>query len=146
MTASSARWWSELQTFRPVDALLRNFVFYLLPAVLFLVAAAVYAWRPRHRPAQLMLAVSALLTAGTGSDPLGLRVIDLAGGRGVGFYVVSEIANCLMWSSLLYFALIFPEPPVRLARRPHLFGRSTPCRFCFTRAAWSWWVGPPPLR
>ena len=110
----------RLQTFRPVDALQRNFVFYLMPAVLFLVAALVYAWRPRHRPAQLMLAVAALLTAGTGSDPLGLRVIDLAGGRGVSFYVVSEIANCLMWSSLLYFALIFPEPPNRLARRPYL--------------------------
>jgi signal transduction histidine kinase len=109
-----------LAAFPLLRALTANLTVYVLPAVLFVVAGVVFARRPLDRAAQLMLAVAVLLTAGTGAWPLGLRVIDLAGGRGVWPYVGSEICNMVMWAALLHFALVFPEPASALRKQPWL--------------------------
>src|SRR5262249_18004810 len=31
-----------------------------------------------------------------------------------------EICNALMWATFMHFALVFPQPPARLSRRPRL--------------------------
>jgi two-component system, NarL family, sensor kinase len=111
-----------LQAFPAWSCLAANANVYVLPAVLFVVAAVVFMRRPYDRAAQLMLAVAAFLTAGTGAWPLGLRVIDLAGGRGVWPYVGSEISNMLMWAALVHFTLVFPEPAPIVRRHPWLTG------------------------
>lgn len=107
-----------LQPFPLWERLRSSWDIYVLLAVLFAVGAVVFLRRPRDRAAQLLLAVAAFNTAGTAAFPLGLRVIDLAGGRGVWVFVVSEISNALMWAAFLHFALVFPEPLPWLRRHP----------------------------
>lgn len=110
----------QLHEFDMPKALWQNLDIYLLPLVLFAVAALVLFHQPRERSGQLMLAAAVFYTAGTDSLPMGVRVIDLAGGRGVWPYVCSEIFNNLLWGTLLHFAITFPEPLALLGRRPRL--------------------------
>jgi signal transduction histidine kinase len=110
----------RLHDFDVPGAFMNNVVVYALPLVLLAVAMFVFVQRPRDRAAQLMLALAVFLIAGTGEWPLGLRAIDIAGGRGVWPYIGSDIANALMWGVWTHFAVVFPQPPRRLAARPRL--------------------------
>ncbi len=107
-----------LQPFPLWERLRSSWDIYVLLAVLFAVGAVVFLRRPRDRAAQLLLAVAAFSTGATASFPLGLRVIDLAGGRGVWIHVVSETSSALMWAAFLHFTLVFPEPQPWLRRHP----------------------------
>lgn len=95
---------------------------YAVPVVLLLVGTYVFLRRPRVRAAQLMVACGSLLLAGTVSSPEGPRLIDLFGARSLTIFAVGEIANCLMWSALLHFALTFPEPSRLIKHRPLMVG------------------------
>lgn len=111
-----------LQPFPLWERLRSSWDTYVLLAVSFAVGAVVFLRRPRDRAAQLILAVPAFNIAGTAAFPLGLRVIDLAGGRGVWVFVVAEISNALMWATFLHFTLVFPEPLPWLRRHPTAVG------------------------
>jgi two-component system NarL family sensor kinase len=108
----------DLQPFPLALALSANLLVYALPLMILSVAIVVYARRPGDPAARQMLLVAPLFTVGTAAWPLGLRAIDLAGGRSVWPYLIGDVANCLMWAALLHFALVFPEPVPALVRHP----------------------------
>ncbi|MFC7724889.1 ATP-binding protein [Nocardioides sp. GCM10028917] len=78
-------------------------------------------WRRSGDPAaRALLSLAVVVPIGMTAFPLGLQVVDLAGGRGVWPYVVGEVANALAWGSMLFFACAFPEPMQSLRDRPWL--------------------------
>ncbi len=76
--------------------------------------------RPRDTAARVFLATGGLVPAGMSAFPLGLQAVDFAGGGGVWTYLVGDLANCLVWGSLLLLTLEFPVPIGAFLRRPWL--------------------------
>ncbi|GAA3616204.1 sensor histidine kinase [Microlunatus ginsengisoli] len=89
-----------------------------LPLPLCMAAAGAFVFwrRPRDPAAATMLAASTFVAMGSTSFPLGVQVIDLAGGRGVWPHVVGDISNTFAWGSVLLFALLFPSPNPAIMR------------------------------
>lgn len=89
-----------------------------LLVLLFVVAAFVYLRRPDDPAARGLFAVAALVPWGATAWPLGTQVIDLANGPRLWPFLVGDVANCLLWSGVLHFALVFPNPHGLLGRWP----------------------------
>jgi len=87
-----------------------------LAVTLYLVATFVIVRRPRQPAARALYGLAVLLPVSCTTFPLGVQVVELAGAR-VWPSVVGDVANCLLWATLLNFALVFPEPAGSAARR-----------------------------
>ncbi|MGK5173099.1 histidine kinase [Geodermatophilus sp. CPCC 205761] len=93
-----------------LEAVRANIVVASAPLVMLMVAGFVYWHRPREPAARLMLAGAVLLPLYATAWPVGLQVIDLAGGCGPWRYIVADLAAAAMWAVLLHLALVFPDP------------------------------------
>jgi signal transduction histidine kinase len=76
--------------------------------------------RPRDSAARAFLALGALVPAGMTAFPVGLQVIDFVDGGGVWTYLAGDLANCLVWGTILLLTLEFPRPVQPFLRRPWL--------------------------
>ncbi len=110
-----------------------------LPLAAALLTAGPYVFwrRPRDLAARALLSLSAFVPAGMTAFPLGLQVIDIAGGRGLWPFVVGDLFNALAWGSMILFALVFPRPVPLLERRPWL--NLAPHAFVLLLYG-AWWV------
>src|SRR5262249_23576344 len=84
-------------------------------ALMLLIPAFVVACRPRDPAALTLYGMGLFLPLGFAAYPLGTQVIDVAQGR-LWPGVVAEVANGLLWASLLHFTLSFPQPGPLLRR------------------------------
>lgn len=105
----------------PIWGAIVTFGFLLLLVVVTCgVAIVVFLGRPWDPAARAILVLGLALPWGITEFPLGIQVIDLAGGPGVGAFVVGELAFCVFWGAFLHLLLVFPEPVGVLRRRPWL--------------------------
>jgi hypothetical protein len=88
--------------------------------VYWIVAGVVFLRRPGAATGTALLAMAGLAVVGRTTWPFGLQVLDLVGGRGVWPYVLGDIANLMVWSVLLHFALVLPEGRPLLRAHPRL--------------------------
>ena len=82
----------------------------LLPGMLLVLGSLVFWSRPTAAPARAFLAAVALLPAVVTSTPLGLGVIDLAGGRGSWPQVVGEAMAALGLVALVLAVALLTRP------------------------------------
>ncbi|MFC4066920.1 histidine kinase [Actinoplanes subglobosus] len=86
-------------------------------ATMWAVCAFVVVRRPRHPAARILYALGLLVFLSGLSYPYANQVVDVVTGR---FWpgMLGEVASALLWSTLLHFAAVFPEPwPHRRLRR-----------------------------
>jgi signal transduction histidine kinase len=80
-----------------------------LIVLMLVVAAFVFLSRPADRAARTLFALAALIPLTATAWPLGPQVIDLVAGLRVWPFVLGDAVTGLVWATLLYFALVFPE-------------------------------------
>jgi signal transduction histidine kinase len=101
----------------------------ILPYVAFMILlpSLVVARRPRDPAAITLYSVTVASLIGFASLWYGTQVIDVATGR-LWVTALAEVANCLVWASMLHFAASFPRPWPVLRRHPWLaaVGYATP--------------------
>ena len=93
-------------------------VLLVLFVAVFAFVAGVFLVRPFDVAAKVMLTVGLALPWAVTEFPMGLQVIDLAGGTGLPGFIGGDIGAAVMWGGLLHFALVFPEPVRALRDRP----------------------------
>lgn len=102
---------------------LRSHLF-VFPLVLVMWAMGTYVFfqRPRDPAARALFAMGALLPWGGTAWPFGTQLVDLLQGRHWPF-LGGDVANALLWGSVLHFVLVFPRPvPWLERRRPAVLG------------------------
>ncbi|MFD1366280.1 histidine kinase [Actinoplanes sichuanensis] len=86
-------------------------------AAMWAVCAFVIVRRPRDRSARTLYAMGLLLFLSSLAFPYSNQIVDVVTGR-LWPDLIGEVASCLLWSVLLHFATVFPEPwPRRSLRR-----------------------------
>ena len=95
----------------------RTWLGFLLPTLALLIGLFVVLRRPREPAAHVSLWLGVLLLAGMTGWLLGLRAIDLGGGRGLVPQIGGELCRTLKWSAFLHLAIVFPHPPQSRAWR-----------------------------
>jgi two-component system, NarL family, sensor kinase len=109
-----------------------------LVVVLLLVGSTVYLLRPDDPAARTMLVAGVALPCVIPEYPLGMQVIDLAGGDGVTGYVGADLAAAVLWGAVLCFSLVFPEPRPWLRRRPYLAVACFVAPLVLWIISWAW--------
>ena len=123
----------------PIGGLLLDYAVLLgLVVVLYALTVGVFLARPFDSAAAAMLTVGLALPWVVTEFPLGIQVLDLAGGAGVGAYLGGDLAACVMWGALLHFVLVFPEPAALLRRRPWLVLGCYLLPFLLYLLSWTW--------
>jgi signal transduction histidine kinase len=102
------------------DLLLTHAVLLGLVIVLYAMTVGVFLARPFDPAATAMLTVGLALPWVVTEFPLGIQVLDLAGGGGIGTYFIGDLGACVFWGAILHFVFVFPEPSAMLRRRPWL--------------------------
>lgn len=103
-------------------AMARHWATLVLLGSMLAVSLYVFLRRPDDRAARVLAIMAALGTCGATSWLFGHQVIDLGGGAGWWAVLGGGVAFAMVWPAMLHFALVFPEPPVLLQRRPRLVG------------------------
>jgi two-component system NarL family sensor kinase len=86
-------------------------------AAMWAVCAFVIVRRPRDPAARTLYALGLLLFLSSLAFPYANQIIDVSTGR-LWPDLIGEVASCLLWSVLLHFATVFPDPwPHRAVRR-----------------------------
>jgi two-component system, NarL family, sensor kinase len=74
------------------------------------VGAFVFLNRPADRAARVLLGLTGLAPLTSTTWPLGMQVFDLANGPRAWPLMLGDAATMVLWSTMLWFTLIFPEP------------------------------------
>lgn len=89
-----------------------------LMVLMLIVGSFVFLSRPFDRAARTLFGLSAILPLTSTAWPLGTQVIDLANGPRVWPFVIGDTVTVLVWATLLYFTLLFPQARGVDAHRP----------------------------
>lgn len=101
------------------QALTAHWVLLVLVLSLDVIAVVVVVHRPHDQAAWVLVGLAAVVPLGFTQWPWSLQAIDLVRNAGVWPHAVGRVAWTLVWAGLLpHFALVFPEPPAALRRRP----------------------------
>ena len=102
----------------------------LLTVTMYLVATFVIVRRPREPAARALYGLCLALPVAVTAYPFSAQVIDIVTGR-LWPFLVGDLSNCLLWGTLLHFALVFPEPTPLILRRPRLLAAVYLSPFCY---------------
>lgn len=99
------------------QGLARHLAVFPLLATMYAVATFVIVRRPRQQAARALYTMAVLLPVTVTAYPLSPQVIEVVTGH-LWPFLVADVGNCLLWGALLHFALVFPDPPPFVTRRP----------------------------